>query len=119
MQDSNSTVLQLKEKVALFVQEREWEQFHTPKNLSMDIAVEAAELMEKFLWLEGAASQEEIDNNRQEIEDELADVLIGLLCFANASNIDLSNAFHKKLAKTAAKYPIEKSKGKHTKYTKL
>ena len=119
MQDSTTTLAELKEQVAEFVTEREWNQFHSPKNLSMDIAVEAAELMEKFLWIESAASHQEVDANRQEIEDELADILMGILCFANAANIDIAKALEHKLALTAAKYPVEKSKGKANKYNSI
>ena len=85
----------------------------------MNIAIEAAELMEKFVWLEGHASLQEVHANRQEIEDELADIFMGILCFCNAANIDLSTAFAHKLGVTATKYPVDKSKGKHTKYSKL
>jgi NTP pyrophosphatase (non-canonical NTP hydrolase) len=72
-------VQQLKDAVRIFIEEPEWQQFHSPKNLSMDIAVEAAELMEKFLWITTEASHKEIEFNRQEIEDEVADVFKGLL----------------------------------------
>jgi NTP pyrophosphatase (non-canonical NTP hydrolase) len=119
MVDETTTIAQLKEMVAAFVHERDWEQYHSPKSLSMNLSVEAAELMEKFLWIDNAESRTEINKNRQEIEDELADVLMSVLCFANAAKIDISKAFNHKLALTAAKYPIEKSKGEHTKYTKL
>jgi dCTP diphosphatase len=119
MQDTTVTLQNLKDKVAQFVAERDWGQFHSPKNLSMDIAVEAAELMEKFLWVESADSLKEVDANRQEIEDELADILMGIICFSNVANIDIAKAFEHKLAKTASKYPVDKARGKATKYTKL
>lgn len=119
MADQKTTVQDLKNDMAQFVKEREWEQFHSPKNLSMNIAAEAAELMEKFLWCESQDSFKELQENRSEIEDELADTLIALIAFANAAGIDLSKSFEKKLAEVAAKYPIEKSKGRSTKYTKL
>lgn len=119
MNDTKKTVAELKQEAAAMVAERDWNQFHSPKNLSMGIAAEAAELMEKFLWIDSKASFDELATNRQEIEDECADVLIGLLCFANAANIDLSKAVEHKLALIKEKYPIEKSKGRATKYTKL
>ncbi len=119
MNDTSTTIAQLKAMMDTFVKERDWGQFHSPKNLSMNLAVEAAELMEKFLWVESAASYKELERNRQEVEDELADVLLSLLCLCNAANIDLSAAFKHKLAQTARKYPVEKAKGKPTKYNKL
>ena len=91
--DDTTTIAQLKNAIGAVVKEREWQQFHTPKNLSMNLAVEASELMEKFVWLNPAESIAELTHNRQEIEDELADILMNVLCFANAANIDLSNAF--------------------------
>src|SRR5581483_8277219 len=110
MNDMTTTVEQLKAQVAKVIAEREWNQFHSPKNLSMAIAAEAAELMEKFLWLDSPASFDELATNRQEIEDELADVLIAVIAFANAANIEVSSALKHKLAITAAKYPIDKAK---------
>jgi dCTP diphosphatase len=117
MNDHKQTVGQLKEAVATFVQEREWKQFHTPKNLSMAIAVEAAELMEFFLWCSGEGAFTILNERRHDVEDELADILIGLLAFANACDIDISTVFTKKLAKTKKKYPPEKVRGRPEKYT--
>lgn len=119
MNDKQITIDQLKTLVAAFVTERDWNQFHTPKNLSMNIAVEAAELMEKFRWVESQGSFQELVHNRQEIEDELADVLMGIICFANATNIDLSSALRHKIIQSAQRYPVEKAKGKALKYDKL
>ena len=119
MNDATATLALLKERMAAFVKDRDWNQFHSPKNLSMDIAVEAAELMEKFMWIDSPESFQEVGRNRQEIEDELADVLLGILCFANATGIDITQAFLHKLEKTGQKYPVDKAKGKSTKYTKL
>ena len=86
----------------------------------MKIAVEAGELMEKFVWAENnAASFKELENNRKEIEDECADILILIAAFANACKIDLASAFMTKLEEAKKKYPIDKAKGRSTKYTKL
>ena len=115
--DNKTTIKELKSLVATFVKERDWSQFHSPKNLSMDIAVEAAELMEKFLWIESKDSLDEYCKNKEEVEDELADIFIALLCFVNSCDIDLSKAFHKKLSETSKKYPVELVKGRHYKYT--
>ena len=116
--DGKTTIAQLKEKVRLFVEEREWQQFHTPKNLSMNIVREATELMELFMWSDsGSESYKELEQKRQEVEDEVADVAFGLLNFCMRNNIDLAKAFDKKLAKTEQKYPVDEVKGKNQKYT--
>jgi len=117
MQDNTTTLAKLREIAKQFVTERDWNQYHSPKNLSMDISIEAGELMEKFLWLDTQESVDELNKNRQEIEDELADVFFALLCFSNAANIDISAAFAKKIQEIAAKYPVDKVKGRKEKYT--
>lgn len=119
MEDAKLTLQQLKDISDKFVQERDWGQYHSPKNLSMDISIEAAELMEKFLWLTTEESYEELEKNRQEISDELADVFFGILRFASVAKIDLASAFKHKLEQVGKKYPVEKAKGKREKYTKL
>lgn len=121
MQDATTTVGEMRARVLAFVHERDWEQFHSPKNLSMALAAEAAELMEHFLWAEPKAS---LDTARSaakqgEIADELADVVIYALEFANIAGIDLAAAVESKLAKNAVKYPVEKARGRSTKYTEL
>ena len=117
MNDMSATLQQCKEMVQSFVEERDWNKFHTPKNLSMDISIEAAELMEKFLWVDGELVYKKLKEERADIEDELADTFMALLCFANACDIDLAKAFVSKLEKTAQKYPVELVKGKSHKYT--
>lgn len=117
MNDIHSKLSEIKEMVGEFVREREWNQFHTPKNLSIDIAVEAAELMELFMWCTTEGSFDVVEKRRTEVEDELADVFIGLVAFANATNIDIAEIFAKKLEKTKKKYPIEKVRGRSEKYT--
>lgn len=119
MTDSKNTIDDLKQIIKKYVEERDWQQFHTPKNLSMNIAAEAAELMELFLWVESSDSHNELEKNRAAVEDEVADVANGLINFCLRNNIDLSAAIEKKMAKNALKYPVEKSKGKTTKYTLL
>ncbi len=117
--DKITTIQDLKKIAQEFRDDRDWQQFHSPKNLSMKIAIEAAELMEKFVWLSTESSFDELDKNRQEIEDEMADVFICLIHFCNTANIDMSSAFIKKLQEVSKKYSIEKSKGKSEKYNKL
>lgn len=117
MQDKQMSLQTCKDMVKKFVEERDWGMFHTPKNLSMDISIEAAELMEKFLWTEDAALPKRLEEERSAIEDELADIFMAMLCFANVCGIDLASAFTKKLEATAKKYPVELVRGKSHKYT--
>ena len=117
MPDAVTTLGELREAVRRFVAEREWEPFHSPKNLAMGVAVEAAELMEHFLWVDCAESRTVVNDpsRRQEVADELADVACYLLNFANVLDIDLSEAIRAKLIKNAQKYPAEEYRGRYTK----
>ncbi|WP_309385413.1 nucleotide pyrophosphohydrolase [Cerasicoccus frondis] len=121
MTDSTATVSTIKQRVSAFAEERDWLQFHSPKNLSMALAAEAGELMEHFLWTDSAASHERASDakRRADIEDELADIVIYALEFANVTGIDLASAIEAKMAQNAAKYPVEKAKGRSDKYTEL
>lgn len=121
MHDDSATVAVLRARVLAFARERDWEQFHSPKNLSMALAAEAGELMEHFLWSDSAASATvaQAPAKREEIADELADVIIYALEFANITGIDVAAAIDAKLAKNAAKYPVEKARGRSDKYTEL
>jgi NTP pyrophosphatase (non-canonical NTP hydrolase) len=115
MSDTATTVAELREAMRRFVAEREWEQFHSPKNLVMGLAVEAAELMEHFLWIDLDASREVARDpvQRSAVADEMADVACYLLALCNTLGIDLSEAVRSKLAKNAIKYPVEKCKGRY------
>lgn len=115
--DSETTLLELKEAVLEFVRERDWERFHSPKNLSMALAAEAAELMEHFLWESPEASHERAE--REAVADELADILVYAIEFANIAGIDISTAIRAKMAKNAEKYPVEKARGNSRKYTEF
>lgn len=108
-------------KIALreFAAERDWEQFHSPKNLAAALSVEAAEILEHFQWLGEDESRNLLPAKRDEVADELADVLLYLVRLADKLDIDLHQAAELKLVKNAAKYPVEKAKGRHTKYTEL
>jgi len=109
----------IKEKIKNFVRERDWEKYHSPKNLSMAIAIEAAELMEHFQWISEKESEKLLNNpeKRQEIEEELADIAIYILDFCNLFDIDFEKIVEKKLKKSAEKYPVNLVKGKSHKYT--
>jgi len=116
MADSTTTLKDLKAKMAAFVKERDWEQFHSPKNLSMSIAIEAAELMEKFQWCaDTQASKEALANDFQEVKHELADVMCYLLSFCNQCDIDISDAVSEKLKLNAIKYPACQVQGSYKK----
>jgi NTP pyrophosphatase (non-canonical NTP hydrolase) len=117
MNDIQVTLQQLKKRHADFVKDRDWNQFHIPKNLSMALAVEAAELMEKFQWVDNAQSWDVVKTERTQIEHEIADVLCYVVAFANACNIDLATAFENKMRHNEAKYPVDKAKGRSDKYT--
>jgi dCTP diphosphatase len=119
MSDQTTTIEALKNQVKKFVEDRDWQQFHSPKNLSMALASEVAELMDFFLWCDNAASYDELEKRRQHVEDEIADIATLLLAFCTRHNIDLSKAVAHKQIEHAIKYPIEKCKGKATKYTEL
>ena len=105
--DSATTVAQLKERVLAFARERDWEQFHAPKNLSMALAAEAAELMEHFLWATPEESRRVAADpaKRAKIAEELADVVIYALEFANATGLDLSAAIEAKIEANAVSTP--------------
>ncbi|MDQ8183192.1 nucleotide pyrophosphohydrolase [Pelagicoccus sp. SDUM812005] len=111
--DQDTPIADLKERVAAFARERDWEQFHTLKNLSVALAGEAAELMEPFQWLEGSQCESLMRDGekREAVEDELADVAIYALQFANRAGIDLAKAIDRKMLKNARKYPVILAKG--------
>jgi NTP pyrophosphatase (non-canonical NTP hydrolase) len=109
MADATATLAELKDAMRRFVAERRWEPYHSPKNLAMGLAVEAAELLEHFLWVEGPESYTLVQQpaKREAIADELADVAGHLLNLSNVLGIDLSEAVMAKLAKNAQKYPVD------------
>jgi NTP pyrophosphatase (non-canonical NTP hydrolase) len=114
MSDQTTVVAELREAMARFVAEREWEQFHSPKNLVMALAVEAAELMEHFLWIDNDASRAAGRDpaTRDAVADEIADVTCLIFALCNSLDLDLSDAFRRKLAKNVLKYPVEKCRGR-------
>lgn len=119
--DNNTTLSDLKAIVKKFRDERNWQKYHTPKNLAESISIEAAELLEKFQW----KSEEEIDEllndpgYKDEIKEELADVFNYCLALSNTLDIDLSEALLEKVKLNSEKYPVEKAKGEYRKYSNL
>ena len=101
-----------------FAAERDWDQFHTPKNLATSISVEAAELLELFQWSRGQESWDEVTNLslRTRIENELADILLYVIRFADKAQIDLQAIAERKIASNAGKYPSETFRGSDRKY---
>ena len=112
---------ELRESIAAFASARDWEQFHSPKNLSMALACEAGELMEHFLWLDPEESRELLQNKEKKtkVSEELADVLIYALRFADIAGIAPAKAIANKMKRNEERYPVEKAKGSHAKYNEL
>jgi len=112
--DTQTTVGILRQAVATFVNDRDWRPFHTPKNLSMSIAIEAAELMERFQWLTTEEAQEAIADpcERAAIADELADILIYCLSLSNALDLDVSSAVLGKLQTNEHRFPADEFRGR-------
>lgn len=108
-----SEIAELKALVADFMAERDWAQYHSPRNMAAAISVEASELQELFLW---RSDDDHASEHRADIEAEAADIAITLLEFCNVMDIDLAAAIRVKLAKAALKYPVERVKGRREKY---
>ena len=115
----NDTLVSLQQKLAMFAAERDWDQFHNPKNLAMALAGEAGELVEHFQWLTFEEAASLPPTTRDEVALECADVLLFLLRLCDKLDIDLAAAAERKLVLNAEKYPIHKARGKATKYDKL
>lgn len=109
----------INEKIRKFRDDRDWMQFHDPKNMAISIIIEASELLEHFQWKNKKEVEEHIKKNKNEVSDEIADIAMYLFELADNLGIDLLKAMDKKLAKNAKKYPVKKAKGKHIKYNKL
>ncbi len=109
----------LRAAIRAFAQARDWEQFHTPKNLIMALSVETAELMEHFQWLTPVQSSDLDAQTKAEVAQEIGDVLIYLTRLADVLGIDPLQAAFDKIELNAVKYPVDKSKGNNTKYDKL
>jgi NTP pyrophosphatase (non-canonical NTP hydrolase) len=111
----------LTDRVRSFCEARDWDQYHGPKDLAIGVITEASELLEHFRFQSDEQALDLLNDPqiREEIEDELADVLFFLLRFSQRFDVDLDKALLRKLEKSERKYPVEKAKGKNTKYTKL
>lgn len=114
-----SEINEITEKIIQFRDERDWMQFHDPKNMAVSIILEASELLEHFQWKTKEEVEKYVKQNNAEIKDEIADIALYLFELADNLGISLMSAMEGKLKKNEMKYPIEKAKGKHTKYNKL
>ena len=110
---------QLKLRIRQFADERDWQQYHSPKNLAMALIVEAAELVEHFQWLTEAQSQTLAPEKLAQVSDELADIQIYLIRIADQLKVDLLEAVDKKIEKNAVKYPADKVRGSAKKYNEI
>lgn len=117
--DESTTLADLRALVRRFVDERDWGQFHAPKNISMSLAIEAAELMEHFQWIDSEASRHVGSDpaKLEAIREELADVLSYALALANVLEIDVADAVRDKMVKNALKYPADEFRGRYGKST--
>lgn len=114
---SESDFDRIMKQVREFVAERDWDQFHSPKNLSMALIVEAAELVEHFQWLTEEQSANLSPEKLAEVEQELADIQVYLISLSHKLKLDLIAAVEKKMVLNAQKYPVEKARGNSKKYT--
>jgi NTP pyrophosphatase (non-canonical NTP hydrolase) len=114
-----SDISEITKRIIAFRDARDWKQFHNPKDLALSLVLEASEVMEHFQWKSPKEIEEYIKTNKADIGEELADTLYWILLMGNDLGIDVMKALEKKLEKNEAKYPVEKAKGKHTKYDKL
>ena len=114
-----SDLQSLTQKVVKFRDDRDWAQFHNPKDMALSLMLEAAELLEVFQWKEGKAIHATAEQRQGDLADELADVLYYTLLMAHDLKIDLGTALGAKLLRNAEKYPVDKAKGSSKKYTEL
>jgi len=112
-------IRRITEKIRKFRDDRDWMQFHDPKNMAVSIILEASELLEHFQWKTTEEVERYARKNHAEIKDEIADIALYLFELADNLDISLINAMEDKLKKNEMRYPVEKARGKHTKYTRL
>ena len=106
-------------RIVSFRDARDWKQFHKPKDLAISLTLEAAEVLEHFQWKTNEEIEQYVKSNKEDIGEELADVLYWVLLMSNDLDINIAEAFDKKMEQNENKYPVDKAKGKHLKYNKL
>jgi len=114
-----NNIKSITKEIIKFRDARDWKQFHNPKDVSISLALEAAELLEHFQWKSRTEMNLYVKTKKDEISEELADVLYWVLLLSHDLDIDIQTALKQKIKKNAKKYPVKKSKGRHTKYNKL
>lgn len=114
-----SDIKKLTEKIVKFRDKRDWKKFHNPKDMTLSLVLEATEVLEHFQWKDKEEIEEFVKTNKDEISEELADVLYWVLLMSNDLKINIKKALEDKIRKNEKRYPVAKSKGRHTKYTKL
>lgn len=114
-----SEIKKLTKLIDKFRNERDWKQFHNPKDMALSLVLEAGEVMEHFQWKNPKEMATHLRTRKGEVADELADVLYWVLLMSHDFKIDIGKAMQEKIKKQAKKYPVEKAKGRHTKYTEL
>lgn len=113
------TIEELTKRIIAFRDARDWKQFHNPKDVALSLVLEASEVMEHFQWKNKEEIEKYIETNKSDISEELADVLYWVLLMSHDLKIDVLEALEKKILKNEEKYPVEKARGKHTKYNHL
>lgn len=114
-----SDMKDLARQITEFRDARDWKQFHRPKDLALSLVLESGEVLELFQWKNESEALEVVETKKEDLSDELADVLYWVLLMGEDFGIDLKGALEKKMAKNNAKYPVEKAKGSSKKYTEL
>lgn len=114
-----ATLNQLQKILSRFREERDWKQFHNPKDSGISLVLEATEVLEHFQWKNTEEINQHLVNHKDAVGEELADVLYWVLLLSLDLKIDLESAFLEKMKKNAQKYPVEKARGNHKKYTEL
>lgn len=114
-----SDLKKLAERVVKFRDARDWKQFHNMKDMAISLSLEATEVLEKFQWKDEEEIKNYLDSKKNDLGEELADVLYWVLLMSHDANVDLEKIFEEKMQKNENKYPVDKAKGTHAKYTEL
>ena len=114
---AKNIIQKLQKQIIKFRDDRDWAQFHNPKDVAISLSLEAAEVLEHFQWKSKEEIEKYVKENKEHIEEELSDVLYWVLLISHDLDIDIIKALMKKMKKNEEKYPVEKAKGRHTKYT--
>ncbi len=117
--EGENNLQKLTKQIVSFRDQRDWKQFHNPKDLAISLVLEASEVLEHFQWKSQEEMIKHIKSEKKEVGKELADVLYWVLLMSHDFNIDIEKALEKKMSENKKKYPVAKAKGKHTKYNKL